>query len=381
MRAVFLLLIALIVQPPTARADTASTSYLTILAHDRDVDVTWSLALLDLEDAVGLDTDGDGQITWGELRARAGAVGAYALPRLRFTSAGAACVAGEPVLLVNTIAGAGYAVLRYTARCPVAIEQLDLTYAALFEIDPRHRGLVNLMLNGVQQAAVLSPEQPTARFGAASGGVAIARQFFAAGIAHLLGGADHLLFIVMLLTPALLRPDAAHDSAARLLTVVKLLTAFTVAHAVTLTLAVLGLFSVSPAVAEPAIALTILVTAIDNIRPFLPARRSALALGFGLIHGLSVAGGLGPLDLPPATLALALVSFNLGLEAAQILIAILTAPIGYCLRATRPASLRVLPTLSSAAAAIALLWFSQRMEQQAWHLAQAAAWLGRMARG
>lgn len=357
----FLMLAAL--EPfAAARADTVSTSYLTIATHGQDIDIAWSLALRDLDDAVGLDSDGDGAITWGELRAAAGKVISYAQPRLRLTASGAECPAGDAGLLVDHLAGGAYVVLRYRAHCPVAVETLDVTYSALFEIDSRHRGLLNLTLNGEPRAAVFSPGQPTVHFGAKADGATIARQFFAAGVTHLLGGADHLLFIVMLLVPALLRPDPGLGGLARLAGVVRVLTTFTVAHGVALTLAVLRVVAVPPEVAGPAIAFTILVTAADNIRPFLAVRREVLALGFGLVHGLAVAGGLGPLALPPGLLALALLAFNLGLEATQVLIAVAVAPIGFCLRATRPASHRVLPVLSGAAAIIAALWLSDGLE-------------------
>jgi hypothetical protein len=358
-----LLFLAALMFPALARADTVSTSYLTIVAHGHDVDVEWSLALRDLEDAVGLDSNGDGSITWAELSAASGKIASYAQPRLRLVASGAECPEGEAQLLVDHLAGSAYAVLRYTARCPVEVEQLDLTYSALFEIDLRHRGLVNLTMNGAAQAAVFSPDQPTVHFGAKADSATIARQFVAAGVTHLLGGADHLLFIVMLLVPALLRAEPALSGLSRLTGVARVLTAFTVAHGMALTLAVLRLVAVPSTLAAPAIAFTILLTAADNIRPFLPVRREAVALGFGLVHGLAVAGGLGPLALPPGLLALALLSFNLGLEATQLVIAVAFAPIGFCLRATRPASHRVMPMLSGAAAIIAALWLSDGLQQ------------------
>ena len=360
-----LLLLLLAALPPFAgaRADTVSTSYLTIAAHGKDIDVEWSLALRDLEDAVGLDSDGHGDITWAELHAASDKVVAYAQPRLRLAAFGADCPSGEARLLVDHLGGEAYAVLRYTARCAVAVEQLDIIYTALFEIDSRHRGLVNLTLNGEARAAVFSPGQTQVHFGSKADSATIARQFIAAGVTHLVGGADHLLFIVMLLVPALLRPDPALGGLARLTGVVRVLTAFTLAHGVALTLAVLRLVAVPPALAAPAIAFTILLTAADNIRPFLPVRRELSALGFGLIHGLVVAGGLGPLALPPGLLAIALFAFNLGLEATQVLIAVAFAPIGFCLRATRPASHRLLPVRSVAAAIIATLWLSDGLAQ------------------
>ena len=118
--------------------------------------------------------------------------------------------------------------------------------------------------------------------------------------------------------------------------------------------------SFSQAAAELGVAATILLTAVDNIVPFLPRRRGLLAFGFGLIHGLGVAGGLGPLHLPAASLALALLSFSLGLEAAQIGIALAASPLAWVLRATPAVSHRMLHVLSGGVALLALLWIGER---------------------
>jgi len=365
MRIVFLLLAAIgACVPPAgpARAHSASSSYLTIAASGQQAHVSWSIALRDLEEAVGLDANDDGEITWGELRAKADEIDAYALSRLQLGTGGAQCVAGPVEHRVNLLGDGGYAVLDTDFRCPVAITRLDVRYGALFEVDPNHRGLLNVTLDdGTTQTGMVSPAEPVVGFGASGGQGALIRQFFNGGIEHLLAGADHVLFIVMLLAPLLLRHRAdAGGPARRLIEIAALLTAFTVAHGLTLTLAVLGLARVSQTVAELGVAVTILLTALDNIAPFLPRRRRILAFGFGLVHGLGVAGGLGPLHLPPATLALALLAFSLGLEAAQIGIAIVAAPAGHVLRATPAVSHRMLPVLSGGVALLAAIWIAER---------------------
>lgn len=356
-----LVLMGTLLLPAAVRADTSSTGFLTIAAQGQTVTVQWMLAMLDLDDAIGLDADGDGRITWGEARGAAGRIAAYAQPRLRIASDGALCPAGEASLLFDRPSGVPSAVLRYELRCPRTIGQLDIAYAALFETNSRHRGLVGVTLNGTEHAAVLSPDQPEARFGEAADAGTVARQFFGAGMAHMLEGADHLLFIVMLLVPTLLRPEEAGGMWRRLAATVGLLTAFTLAHATTLTLAVLGLVAIPPEIVEPAIAATILIAAADNVRPFLPVPRGALAFGFGLIHGFAVAGGLGPLALPPLLLALALLAFNLGLEAAQALVALLAAPFAFGLNSRPVASSHLATTLSVASAVVAAIWLSQRL--------------------
>ena len=345
-----------------ARAHSASSSYLTIVASGREARVSWSLALRDLDEAVGLDANDDGNITWGEVRAKADHIDAYALSRLQIATGGAQCVAGPVEHLIDLLGDGGYAVLRTNFHCPVAITRLDVRYGALFEIDPNHRGLLNVTLDGVAHTGMVSPAEPVAHFGASGGYGTLIRQFFEGGVEHLLAGADHVLFIVMLLAPLLLRPrlPSTGGEVRRLTEIFALLTAFTVAHGLTLTLAVLGLAHVSQTVAELGVATTILLTAIDNVVPFLPRRRRVLAFGFGLIHGMGVAGGLGPLHLPAATLALALLAFSLGLEAAQLCIALLAAPVAHVLRATPTVSRRMLPVLSGGVALLATLWIAER---------------------
>jgi HupE / UreJ protein len=346
--------------PFAAWAHSSSTSYVTIVASGHDASLQWSIALRDLDTAIGLDANDDGDITWGELRARQTVVDAYALSRLRVSTGGADCVAGSVEHLADLLGDGGYAVLRTTLHCPVAIAGLDVRYDALFEIDPNHRALLSVTVDGVPHSGIASPTEPVAHFDTSGGQFTLVRQFFQGGVEHLLAGADHVLFIVMLLAPLLLRPrPAAESPLPRLPEIVTLLTAFTVAHGLTLTLAVLGLAHVSIAAAELGVAATILVTAVDNIVPFLPRQRGLLAFGFGLIHGLGVAGGLGPLHLPAASLALALLSFSLGLEAAQIGIALAASPVAHVLRATPAVSHRMLPVLSGGVALLAVLWIGE----------------------
>jgi HupE / UreJ protein len=352
--------------PFAAWAHSSSTSYVTIVASGHDARLQWSIALRDLDTAIGLDANDDGDITWGELRARQSEVDAYALSRLHLSTGGADCIAGPVEHLADLLGDGGYAVLRTTLRCPVAIAGLDVRYGALFEIDPNHRALLNVTVEGVPHTGIASPSEPIAHFGASGGQFTLVRQFFQGGIEHLVAGADHVLFIVMLLAPLLLRPrPAAESPLPRVAEIVTLLTAFTVAHGLTLTLAVLGLAHVFTAAAELGVAATILVTAVDNIVPFLPRQRGLLAFGFGLIHGLGVAGGLGPLHLPAASLALALLSFSLGLEAAQIGIALAASPIAHVLRATPAVSHRMLPVLSGGVALLAVLWIGEGAQRLA----------------
>ena len=356
---------------PRAGAHSASSSYLHVDVRGEALDVQWSIALRDLDYAIGLDSDGNGAITWGELRQRRAAVVAYAMARLSLRADGDLCSPGPVTMLADQLGDGGYAVLRFAAACGHVPANVAVRYGLMFDLDPMHRGLLNVTVAGVPHAAALSPDHPEQRFDVTPGYGETVRSFFLTGVHHLLTGIDHMLFVTMLLVPAMFRRrEHDHGPHAAMVPVtafrgmffesIKVLSAFTLAHGTTLTLSVLHIVSVPERLSEAGIALTILITALDNIFHVIPGRRWPLAFAFGLVHGLGFATALGPLALPPVALGVALISFNLGLEAAQVSIAAVVLPIGFALRNTRLYPRRIVPGVSAAVAAVALAWFTDR---------------------
>ena len=371
-RAVLLVVALLLAGAPAARAHSASSAYLHIEVQGKALAVQWSIALRDLDYAIGLDADGDGAVTWGELRRRQEAVSAYALARLTLQADGTACAPGSVTVLADQLGDGGYAVLRFAAECSHVPTSVSVHYALMFDLDPMHRGLLDLIVDGVPHVAALSPERPDARFDVTPSYGETVRSFFLTGVDHLLTGVDHMLFVTMLLVPAMFHRRAhSHGPDAALVPVsnfrgmfvesLKVLSAFTLAHGTTLTLSVLHIVSIPERLSEAGIALTILITALDNIFHVIPGRRWPLAFAFGLVHGLGFATALGPLSLPPVALGVALISFNLGLEAAQVSIAAVVLPIGFALRNTRLYPRRIMPGVSGAVAVVAVAWFTDRV--------------------
>ena len=337
----------------------------------RDLAVQWSIALRDLDYAIGLDTDGNGEITWGELRQHSAAIQSYALARLSLSAGGALCRPGPVSLLADELSDGGYATIRFNAACISVPSRVTVHYGLLFDLDPLHRGLLTLSVGGVAHAYALSPTRQDASFDVSPGYGETVRSFFETGIDHLLTGIDHMLFVTMLLVPAMFRrrgddfgPGArlqpVTDFTAMFIESIKVLSAFTLAHGTTLTLSVLHIVSIPEWLSEAGIALTILITALDNMFHFIPGKRWPLAFAFGLVHGLGFATALGPMTLPPVALGVALISFNLGLEAAQVSIAAVVLPIGYLLRNTIVYPRRIMPGISGAVALVALAWFADR---------------------
>ena len=170
------------------------------------------------------------------------------------------------------------------------------------------------------------------------------------GVEHILGGIDHLLFLLALL--ALARG---------LWQTVTIVTAFTVAHSITLSLAVLGLVDVPASIVEPLIAASIVWVAVENlVAPARRRRRWLIAGLFGLVHGLGFASALVELELRATTLVRALVGFNLGVELGQLaFVAVVMPPLVW---ASRPGRLPRLPQiLSVIVALVGAVWLVQRL--------------------
>jgi hypothetical protein len=368
LRLLFLCL-ALAASAGTAAGHLASDSYLHIdIDPDGRVTGQWDIALRDLDVAVGLDSNLDGDITWGELRTSRSAVENYAFSRLSITDAAGACRLRPMDLMVDYHAGSAYAVMPFAADCPAAGGELTLRYRLLFDLDPTHRGLLTVAGRGSVTSDVLTPDHSTVILGVVPQPITreIA-QFLLFGFDHILLGYDHLLFVAVLLVMAPLRRRGGSrwDPIDRLgrvvLETLKILTAFTVAHAITLTLAVLGVINLPSQLIDPAIALTIMLAALDNIWPILPRLRWKVAFLFGLIHGLAFASALGPMRLPPVRLALALGCFNIGVETGQISLALLLIPIAFTLKGETAYQRIIAPGLSLCSLLLAGVWLVDRV--------------------
>lgn len=180
------------------------------------------------------------------------------------------------------------------------------------------------------------------------------------GMDHIREGTDHMFFLLVLLLPAFLSPGACQGALAK---VIRIITAFTLGHSLTLLAAAAGWLRLPQQPVEILIAISILLTAIHAIRPLFPGRESHIAAAFGLVHGLAFATALTGLNLSSAPLAVSLLAFNLGIEIMQLFIVALVAPWLFLLSRTPAAGpFRVVAAALSALAALA--WIAQRVSGQ-----------------
>lgn len=350
-----------------AWAHKPSDSYLSLAVQNDHVEGQWDIALRDLESAIGLDSDGDGQLTWGEVRTRHEEIGTYALSRLVLSAEKQVCTTNLVEQLIDHHTDGAYSVLRFRTDCNGPIGQLAVDYRLLFDIDAQHKGLLHLTQSGHTSTAIFGRESPTQNFSIAERSRwTESRQFIHEGIWHIWLGFDHVLFLLALLLPAVLvrvedRWQAAGDFLTVCWNVVSIVTAFTVAHSLTLSLAALDVVRLPSRLVESTIAASVVLAGLSNLYPMMINRRWMVAFGFGLIHGFGFASVLTDLGLPHDSLLLSLVSFNVGVELGQLAIVAGFLPLAYLIRQSWSYPRLVLTGGSLAVIAIALVWFSERV--------------------
>ena len=359
---------ALALASATALAHKPSDSYLTLSTEGGALRGQWDIALRDLEYAIGLDADGDGAITWGELRARHAQIAAYALARLALHGDGQPCRLEGREHLTDEHSDGAYAVLRFEAHCPAVPQRtLEIGYSLFADLDPTHRGLVRVQHGTATASGVLGPDRP--RLEVALGEASRLRQFLdyaREGVWHIWIGIDHVLFLVALLLPAVLVFGArgwgpAPRFASVFWDVFRVVTAFTVAHSITLSVAALGLVELPSRLVESVIALSVVLAALNNLKPVVLARRWAVAFGFGLVHGFGFASVLADLGLPRDALLVSLVGFNLGVEAGQLALVGLFLPGAFLARRGWAYRRLAFAGGSAAIALVAAAWSVERI--------------------
>lgn len=245
--------------------------------------------------------------------------------------------------------------LRLVARAPLDSPPGTVAiHAVMFPYDPQHQTFVNIYEGEALTQAILDQGKPRFEYfaGTRQGALAVARKFAPAGIHHILIGPDHLLFLFGLLLLG--------GTLGRLALVVS---GFTIAHSITLSLAALNIVSAPSRIIEPAIALSVVYVGADNllVRDGRDVR-AWIAFAFGFIHGFGFASVLREMDLPARALGWSLFSFNVGVEIGQLLVVVVVASALGAVRSRSEVAGRQLAFAGSIAVIVAgAFWFVQRV--------------------
>ncbi|MBV8757751.1 MAG: HupE/UreJ family protein [Deltaproteobacteria bacterium] len=331
----------------TAWAHKPSDAHLRLDVHGDRITGRLDIAVRDLEGALAID-DGNGDITWGELEQAAPRIATYVQQRLALAADGAPCPLELGRAQLADLSDGAYWALPVSAACTHAPHDLAVTYALLFDLDAQHRGLVH-----VDGQTVIVRDGAPVHISLGEG--TSVTSFVREGVWHIWMGIDHILFLVCLILPAVWKRDSLRDAAKETFEIV---TAFTLAHSITLVISAVGLFRLPSRYVETAIALSVVAAALNNVVRAVDARW-AVAFALGLLHGFGFSSVLIDLGLPSHELIGALLGFNAGVELGQAAIVITLLPLLYLMRRTL-AYQALLWAGSSTVALIATVWSYQR---------------------
>lgn len=349
-----------------AQAHTQSYGFLRANIHADQITGEFELAIRDLDLAFGLDTDGDGKVTWGELRQRELELATLVLGKITIGPAETPCSLTSKPILIDTRGGENYAIFPFTGTCAVLGSQVRIGYDLMFGSDAQHRGLIDVSRGEIGRSTVATPETRVAVLDLESGNILdVVGSFISHGAHHIWTGYDHMLFLLTLLLSAVLirsenkwRPAETLGGAVWATT--RVVTAFTLAHSVTLSAAAFGIVELPPRPVECVIAASVCIAAINNLFPVVCRRVWVAAFLFGLIHGFGFASALTDLGLPPARKLTALFAFNFGVELGQLAVVAALLPALFLIRRTAAYNRVAMPAGSMLIAIIGLLWLVQR---------------------
>ena len=310
-------------------AHEVSESYLQLEVQEERLRGTWEVALRDLELALGLDGNRDDTLTWNEVLHGRSKIEALVRTALAFPGV-AEPASVSRIELAQKMRGNFLAIHFYVPVGRTWRPTLD--YRFLFPFDRKHRALVTVNEKSrAKRIAVLTLEHSRYEGEASprSGFIEFVRQ----GVVHIWEGSDHILFLLALLLPAVIQRGSEELRCQEaMVRVIKVVTAFTLAHSLTLGAGAMGWIRIPSRVVETVIAFSVLLAATNNITRIWDDRSWLLAFVFGLVHGFGFASVLSELDLSQANLLGSLIGFNAGVEAGQIAIVALFFPIAFLIR-------------------------------------------------
>jgi hypothetical protein len=352
--------------PRAASAHGVGSGQIELVVDGTRIDGAWSLDLKDARVALGLDPGVTGPPGAADLRTHAPALASLLARSMTLTAdARPVAVTFDPDSLTwdpqwNSVR------MSLHATCVAPPTRLGLGTTLLYDANPNYRTYFSVEDARVTSIGVLRATQRSAAFGVRQFHLGeVIWEFVRDGMAHIWSGIDHLLFLTALLLPApLIRipggwvPRPRLGPSAR--EVLKVVTAFTIAHSITLSLAFFGVVRLPAQWIEVGIAASVFAAAWNNLRPFLPGRAWVMAFGFGLVHGMGFAGALGNLALPRHARVLALAAFNGGVELGQLAVVAAILPVLY-LASRRSWYPRVVMGIGSLAIAwMAVIWILER---------------------
>ena len=354
-------------------AHQTSDSFLNINEDGSDYTAEWRIPLDTLDTlfgaALNIDLNQDKKITWGELKIKQDEIASFAFSKLKITHLDQTCDTLHGDFKLDKLNTGLYLFLPFSISCAwaeSADRTINMEYQLFFEQDAYHRGFVSFSGPYGSSKHIFSPDVPSIHLSkSATGQLYTFVQFVKEGIWHIWIGLDHILFLLSLLLPAVFfikqRQREIHQQFTPMVKdVLKVVSSFTLAHSITLTLATMNILLLPAMLVESVIAISVVIGSLAMLSPRLHAYRWQFAFGFGLIHGFGFANVLQDLNLSQGEFVSNLLAFNLGVEFGQLAIVAAILPSIYFLRTYKSYKRLFLPASASSMAIVGAVWFVER---------------------
>lgn len=344
------LLLLLLLLPATAIAHPLSVSYSHLELVADGLDAVYRVPMDDMDLLLSLDQDLDEHVSTTELEYARDTIASFIADRSDVNINGR-LISPELVMISVWQDNEDFPYLEVLVHYDVAaeLEQLEVTLRFLTDFYPDHRTLADFSDGGDKLQFVFQHENSWSWQPDIDTGWSNIAGFVLFGMEHIFTGYDHILFLLGLLLVG-----------RGLKNLVGIVTAFTVAHSVTLALATLGIVQPVGWVIEAAIALSIVYVGVENLLVREVRHRWRIAFAFGLVHGFGFAGLLREMNMDQAGLLVSLLTFNAGVEIGQVLIVAMAWPLLHSLQGS-PYRLRIIQLVSVIIAVFGLIWFVERV--------------------
>ena len=356
-------------------AHVVGQSYIFLTIEDELISGRLEVAVSDLNKVIGSSFPTDGTATRAQLGPFMNAIEAYLLEHVAIAlPEGPVAIRLGDQHLFDIDVGQFVVVDFDLGTFEEIPDYLDIRYSVLFAVEPAHQGLLVVEHNwktgtfndGLNVALIFGADDIAQRLDLTSSTVWRGfRSLVELGVHHIWIGIDHVLFLMALLLPAVLRRDngkwkAREGFRSALIQVVKIVTLFTIAHSVTLSLAALNVVRVSSRLVESIIAISIAFAAMDIVVPVFRGRVWLVVFGFGLFHGFGFASVLGTMGILGKYMALSLLGFNLGVEIGQVAIIAIAFPLLFWMRRIKWYAYPFVQAGAAAFIFVSLYWFIER---------------------
>ncbi len=359
----------------TADAHRLGEGYVFVNIGENRVWGEITITLRDLDRVLKLDVDADGIVSDDEFATGRDRIRDYVASRVTISEPG-----GKNVIRLGEFSLQSLDVGRFVAidydSAPLDVSRdLVVRYSMIFESDSSHRGFGVLQSNAVsgeswegegEEVLIFTPggQQRVLPVESVSAWTSFG-DFLIHGIWHIWIGLDHILFLVALVLPSVLTRSRdswqpAEGIRSTFWEVVKIVTLFTIAHTITLTLATLTIVELPSRLVESVIAASVAFAALNNVFPVLRNGIGYVVFAFGLFHGFGFASVLQDLITSPQTMIVDLLAFNLGVEVGQIAIVAALVPVLFAIRGQRYYVPLVLKSGSVLIGSLAILWLAER---------------------